>query len=174
MDLAIRGKTALITGAQGGIGLATAKCLAAEGVSLVLSDMDAELLSRAADEIDGDPLCVVADVTDQAEIDALVRQGVERFGAIDIVVHAAGVTGAKGDPLELSDDDYEHAWQIDCTFEEAIESFLEEERPGIVAKRRGEADEVAFVIAMLASQHASFVNGSNVRVDGGSVISVQS
>ncbi|WP_110602034.1 SDR family NAD(P)-dependent oxidoreductase [Salinicola lusitanus] len=264
MDLAIRGKTALITGAQGGIGLATAKSLAAEGVNLVLSDLDSEALSRAAAELDGDPLCIVADVTDQADIDALVRQGVERFGAIDIVVHTAGVTGAKGDPLELSDEDYEHAWQIDffsavrlaratippmrdrdwgrficltsentiqpyweeavyntakaalstfvknlsykeaangvlcntvapafvaspmtdgmmkqraealgCTFEEAIESFLEEERPGIVAKRRGEADEVAFVITMLVSQHASFVNGSNVRVDGGSVISVQ-
>ncbi|MDH4571616.1 SDR family NAD(P)-dependent oxidoreductase [Salinicola acroporae] len=264
MDLAIRGKTALITGAQGGIGLATAKSLAAEGVNLVLSDLDSKALSRAAAEIDGDPLCIVADVTDQAEIDALVRQGVERFGAIDIVVHTAGITGAKGDPLELSDEDYEHAWQIDffsavrvaratipamrdrgwgrficltsentiqpyweeavyntakaalstfvknlsykeaafgvlcntvapafvaspmtdgmmtqraealgCTFEEAIESFLKEERPGIVAKRRGEADEVAFVITMLVSQHASFVNGSNVRVDGGSVISVQ-
>ncbi|OLO05698.1 MULTISPECIES: SDR family oxidoreductase [Salinicola] len=264
MDLAIRGKTALITGAQGGIGLATAQCLSAEGVNLILSDLDADALSRAAVEIDGDPLCIAADVTDQADVDALVRQGIERFGVIDIVVHTAGVTGAKGDPLELSDDDYEHAWQIDffsavrvaratipamrdrgwgrficltsentvqpyweeavyntakaslstfiknlsykeaahgvlcntvapafiaspmtdgmmkqraeqlgCSLEEAIESFLEEERPGIVAKRRGEAREVAFVIAMLVSQHASFVNGSNVRVDGGSVISVQ-
>ncbi|MGQ7244708.1 SDR family NAD(P)-dependent oxidoreductase [Salinicola sp. V024] len=264
MDLAIRGKTALITGAQSGIGLATARQLAAEGVNLILSDLDADALAQAASEIDGDPLCVIADVTHQEEVDALVRQGVERFGAVDIVVHTAGVTGAKGDPLELSDDDYRDAWEIDffsavrlaratiptmrergwgrficitsentvqpyweeavyntakaslstfiknlsyqeaahgvlcntvapafiatpmtdgmmkqraeqlgCSFEQAIESFLEEERPGIVAKRRGEVEEVAFVIAMLVSQHASFVNGSNVRVDGGSVISVQ-
>jgi len=264
MDLAIRGRTALITGAQSGIGLATAKCLSAEGVNLILSDLDADALSRAAAEIDGDPLCLTADVTRQAEVDALVARGVERFGAIDIVVHTAGVTGAKGDPLELSDEDYEHAWQIDffsavrlarvtipamrergwgrficitsensvqpyweeavyntakaslsafvknlsykeaahgvlcntiapafiatpmtdgmmeqraeqlgVSVEEAIASFLEEERSGIVAQRRGEAKEVAFIIAMLASEHASFVNGSNVRVDGGSVISVQ-
>jgi NAD(P)-dependent dehydrogenase (short-subunit alcohol dehydrogenase family) len=264
MDLAIRGKTALITGAQSGIGLATARQLAAEGVNLVLSDLDADALAKAASEIDGDSLCVIADVTHQEEVDALVRQGIERFGAVDIVVHTAGVTGAKGDPLELSDEDYRDAWEIDffsavrlaratipamrergwgrficitsentvqpyweeavyntakaslstfiknlsykeaasgvlcntiapafiatpmtdgmmkqraeqlgCSFEQAVESFLEEERPGIVAKRRGKVEEVAFVIAMLVSQHASFVNGSNVRVDGGSVISVQ-
>lgn len=264
MDLAITGRTALITGAQSGIGLATAKRLAAEGVNLILSDLDDSALAQAAKEIGGDSLCVTADVTDQQAVDAVVQQGVERFGAIDIVVHTAGVTGAKGDPLELSDADYEHAWQIDffsavrvaratipamrdrhwgrficitsensvqpyweeavyntakaslgafvknlsykeaahgvlcntvapafiaspmtdgmmkqraeqlgCSFDEAIESFLEEERPGIVAKRRGEVDEVAFVIAMLVSEHASFVNGSNVRVDGGSVLAIQ-
>ncbi|WP_110669521.1 SDR family NAD(P)-dependent oxidoreductase [Salinicola halophilus] len=264
MDLAIRGKTALITGAQGGIGLATAQKLEAEGVNLILSDMEMASLEEATKELKSDPLLVVADVTDQREVDALVAKGVERFGAVDIVIHTAGVTGAKGDPLELSDDDYEHAWKIDffsavrlaratipamrergwgrfvcltsentvqpyweeavynsakaalsafvknlsykeaaygvlcntvapafvaspmtdgmmekraeqlgCSFEEAIESFLDEERPGIVAKRRGEADEVAFVIAMLVSQHASYINGSNLRVDGGAVMSVQ-
>lgn len=264
MDLAINGKTALITGAQGGIGLATAKQLAAEGVNLVLSDLDAKALDKAAATLPVKPLCITADVTDQGDVDALVKQGTEHFGAIDIVIHTAGVTGAKGDPLELSDQDYEHAWKIDffsavrmaratipamrqrgwgrficitsentvqpyweeavyntakaalgafiknlsykeaahgvlcntvapafiespmtdgmmenrakdlnCSFDEAVESFLAEERPGIVAKRRGQVDEVAFAIAMLASDRASFINGSNVRVDGGSVLAVQ-
>ncbi|WP_251975966.1 SDR family NAD(P)-dependent oxidoreductase [Salinicola avicenniae] len=264
MDLAIQGRTALITGAQGGIGLATARRLAEEGVNLILSDLDETALTEAAATLPGEPLCLSADVTDQAAVDTLVTRGVAQFGAIDIVVHAAGITGAKGDPLELSDADYEEAWRIDffsavrvaratipamrergwgrfvcitsensvqpyweeavyntakaslgafiknlsyreaahgvlcntvapafiaspmtdgmmenrakalnCSFDEAVESFLAEERPGIVARRRGEADEVAFVIAMLVSQHASFVNGSNVRVDGGSVMALQ-
>ena len=55
------------------------------------------------------------------------------------------------------------------SFEEAIESFLEEERPGMQINRRGEASEVASVIAFLCSERASFVNGSNYRVDAGSV-----
>lgn len=53
--------------------------------------------------------------------------------------------------------------------EEAIRSFLDEERPGIELKRRGQAEEVANVVAFLCSDLASFVNGSNYRVDAGSV-----
>ncbi len=53
--------------------------------------------------------------------------------------------------------------------EEAIQGFLRDERPGIDLKRRGKPDEVANVIAFLCSDRASFVNGSNYRVDAGSV-----
>lgn len=56
--------------------------------------------------------------------------------------------------------------------EEAIASFLAEERPGIVHRRRGEAGEVAAVIGFLVSERASFVTGANYRVDGGSVATV--
>lgn len=58
------------------------------------------------------------------------------------------------------------------SFEEAIESFLDEERPTIELKRRGTPDEVAAVIVFLCSDAASFVNGSNYRVDAGSVTSI--
>lgn len=53
--------------------------------------------------------------------------------------------------------------------DEAVESFLDEERPHIELKRRGQVEEVAAVIAFLCSEKASFINGSNYRVDGGSV-----
>ncbi len=58
------------------------------------------------------------------------------------------------------------------SFDEAIESFLDEERPGMELKRRGEPEEVANVIAFLCSDRASFVNGSNYRVDSGSVLTI--
>jgi NAD(P)-dependent dehydrogenase (short-subunit alcohol dehydrogenase family) len=58
------------------------------------------------------------------------------------------------------------------SFDEAISSFLEEERPYLELRRRGEADEVASVIAFLVSDRASFVNGSNYRVDAGSVATI--
>ncbi|WP_395942871.1 SDR family NAD(P)-dependent oxidoreductase [Brevundimonas sp.] len=56
--------------------------------------------------------------------------------------------------------------------ERAIESFLEEERPGMALKRRGRAEEVADMIVFLCSERASFINGANMRVDSGSVMTI--
>ena len=62
--------------------------------------------------------------------------------------------------------------KLGVTPKQAIESFLDEERPYMELKRRGEPDEVANVIAFLCSEAASFVNGSNYRVDSGSVATI--
>jgi NAD(P)-dependent dehydrogenase (short-subunit alcohol dehydrogenase family) len=64
------------------------------------------------------------------------------------------------------------AAELGTTVEKAIESFLVEERPYMELGRRGEPDEVANVIAFLCSDLASFVNGSNYRVDSGSVATI--
>ncbi len=58
------------------------------------------------------------------------------------------------------------------TKEQAIENFLEDDRPHLVLNRRGRPEEVAAVIAFLCSERASFVVGANYRVDGGSVASI--
>ncbi|MEF2977659.1 SDR family NAD(P)-dependent oxidoreductase [Subtercola sp. YIM 133946] len=62
--------------------------------------------------------------------------------------------------------------ELGTTTDKAITSFLDEERPYMELKRRGEPDEVANVIAFLCSEAASFVNGSNYRVDSGSVATI--
>lgn len=63
----------------------------------------------------------------------------------------------------------QRAAERETSFEEAVESFLSEERPHMQLGRRGEPEEVAAVVAFLCSERASFVNGSNWRVDSGSV-----
>jgi NAD(P)-dependent dehydrogenase (short-subunit alcohol dehydrogenase family) len=64
------------------------------------------------------------------------------------------------------------AEQLGVDRDQAIESFLDTERPFLELKRRGDPDEVAAVIVFLCSDRASFVNGSNYRVDGGSVATI--
>ncbi|WP_313901804.1 SDR family oxidoreductase [Methylobacterium sp. J-088] len=58
------------------------------------------------------------------------------------------------------------------SFDKAVQQTLDEERPGVVAKRRGRAEEVAAVVTFLCSEHASFVTGEFLRIDGGSVMTM--
>lgn len=263
MDLGIRGRTALISGGDSGIGLATAKLLRDEGVTVVLTDVDQSKLDAAVRELGDGAHAFAADVTDPQSIGRLAEQVQGAVGDVDILVNSAGITGSTGPFHEIDDAGWnetlevnlmgavrltraflpamrvngwgrivfiasedavqpypdeipycaakagllavskgmskqyakegilvnavspafiatpmtdammeQRAGEMGVSFDEAVASFLEEERPHIELQRRGEVDEVAPVIALLCSERASFVLGSNWRVDGGSVASI--
>lgn len=266
MDLQIQDRVAVITGANSGMGKATARILAEEGAKVVMSDINNDKLQEATEEIrshigDAEQITAIhADLSKAEEADRLAERVKATYGEAEILVHTAGARGAAGDFLELSDQDWydtididlmgavrvsrafiphmqtrgwgrlihvssENALQpyeeespynackaalinltkclsrayskdgllINCvspayvktpmtdammeqkaeeretSVEETVEWFLENKRPHIAVHRRGTTDEVASVIAFLCSERASFVNGSNYRVDGGSV-----
>lgn len=265
MDLQISGRTAVISGAAGDIALETAKILLDEGCRLILTDIDEDELREAAEKLGGGEKVrtVIADLSSQEGADLVRDEGTcgERDWTPSILFHAAGVTGAKGDPLtDICEDDWSHAWNTDfmtavrmsrafipamreagwgrvvfvtsenvaqpypdeavynaskaavlsfaksmsqvyaeegvlinciapafietdmtdgmmekraekegTDMDGAIQSFLKEERPHLELKRRGRPEEVAFVTACMLSERASFVNGANYRIDGGSV-----
>ncbi|MCX5140715.1 SDR family oxidoreductase [Streptomyces sp. NBC_00338] len=90
----LAGRTAVITGAASGMGSATARLLAAQGVSVALLARRAERLEELAGKITADggrALAVVTDVTDQASVDAAAERIHAEFGRVDLVVNAAGV-----------------------------------------------------------------------------------
>lgn len=258
MDLGIKGRRALVTGASGGMGRETIKRLIEAGAEVLATDLDDDALREEVAPLGAQ--CLAADLSSVDGVQTFLDALDDPF---DIWVHAAGVTGAKGDPLQMSEDDWSHALNIDflsavrlarqlcppmiengwgrvvfvtsenvaqpypdetvynaaksallsfsksiamahsgsgllvnciapafietpmtdgmmkkeaeekdISVDEAIKQFLNEERPYLVLERRGKAEEVAPVIAFLCSELSSFVTGSNWRIDGGSVGSI--
>lgn len=96
------GKTAVITGAADGIGLAAAQAFAALGMNVVMADIMGRALKKAADAIGEKALAVETDVADRAAVQALRDAAVEKFGAIDVLMNNAGVGGG-GDAFSGED-----------------------------------------------------------------------
>ena len=90
MDLGISGRTALVTGASTGLGLASAQALAAEGVHVALASRSAEKLAAAAATLDGEVPTLAVDLADDASIDAMLAAAVDALGHVDILVANAG------------------------------------------------------------------------------------
>ena len=233
------GKVALVTGGNSGIGLATAKALAAEGAKVVITGRDEASLRTAAAEIGGDALAVRADVTKIEDISAAIEKTRERFGRLDVVFANAGVARF-GPATATSEATYDTVMDTNVkgvyfTIQQAlallanggavvinssvvagkgvangtvyaatkaavrslgrsfaaelldrnirvnvvspgpIETPIYAPTPGlkeqfasrVPMKRLGTADEVAKTVLFLASEDASFINGSEVAVDGG-------
>ncbi len=87
-------KTALITGGNSGIGLATARAFAAEGARVAITGRNQDTLDAAAKELGAAAMAVQVDVTDVAAFEGAVAMIAETFGGLDIVFANAGISGA--------------------------------------------------------------------------------
>jgi 3-oxoacyl-[acyl-carrier protein] reductase len=108
-------KTALVTGAARGIGLAIASRLAAGGARVALLDLDLPAAEAAARKVGGETLAIAADVTRTADVDGAVRRVVERWGRLDVLVNNAGITGRSFPIWELTDEDWRRVIDVDLT-----------------------------------------------------------
>ncbi len=147
--LPLAGRVALITGASGGIGQATARELARQGANVVLAARRADLLDAFASELSAsgvEALSVPTDLTDSTQIESLVERALERFGKIDILVNNAGI----GTPRSLAK-----------TTPDAIRRELEVNLvgailltravlPGMLERRRGAIISIASVAGHVA------------------------
>ena len=263
MDLSLDDNVALVTGGSKGIGYGCADALAAEGCALSICARHRDELEATASELstthDVAVEPIVADLTDEDDINRLVEQTAETVGPPDILVNNAGTVGTPGG-LDVPTEDWRAVFELNLfavvtltrnvvphmreqgwgrvinissengeqpypdmmpysatkgalnnfskalskevaadgvlvntvspafietplvtdmmeqaaaeqgvTKKEAVQNFLDEARPHIEVGRPGDIDEVGRLVAFLASEHASFINGSNYRVDGGSV-----
>ena len=108
MDLGLRDKVAIITGSSRGLGLASAKALAAEGCRVTLSGRTDATLHAAAREVasvaggDDRVLAVRADLTQEEGVQRVIHDTVDRFGGLDVLVNSVALARGGG-LLETSD-----------------------------------------------------------------------
>jgi NAD(P)-dependent dehydrogenase (short-subunit alcohol dehydrogenase family) len=102
----LQDRVAVVTGGGSGIGLATARRLAAEGARVVIGDLDPAAGKAAADDVGG--LFVSADVTSEADVENLFLAAFEAYGSVDVAFNNAGISPSDDDSILVTGID---AWR---------------------------------------------------------------
>ena len=109
------GKVALVTGGAAGIGLATVYAFARAGASVVIADNDAVALEHVAAAVRAQGhrvLAVACDVTDRAQVKAMVDETVATFGRLDAAFNNAGINCDGAPLLETEDDEFDNILNV--------------------------------------------------------------
>jgi NAD(P)-dependent dehydrogenase (short-subunit alcohol dehydrogenase family) len=113
----LKGRVALVTGANRGIGFAVSRRLAQEGMRVILGSRDPDRGRNAAARLRAEGLEVVAlqlDVTGQASVDAAAAWTDATYGRLDVLVNNAGIMPNKAPVLEATLEDAEAMWQVNA------------------------------------------------------------
>ncbi|HET7874256.1 MAG TPA: SDR family NAD(P)-dependent oxidoreductase [Methylomirabilota bacterium] len=113
--MSLTGRTALVTGAARGIGLAIASRLASDGARVACLDLDRAASEAAAAKVGGGAIAIAADVTQAAQVDGAVKRVMDSWGRLDILVNNAGITGRSFPIWELTDEDWTRVINVDLT-----------------------------------------------------------
>jgi NAD(P)-dependent dehydrogenase (short-subunit alcohol dehydrogenase family) len=134
--LNLRGLVIVVTGAASGMGRAVAQAAGREGARLVLADFDADRLKATAAELGGEVRHLRADVTREAEIDAVFELAEREFGGIDGLVTCAGIITTLP-TLEVTSDEWDRVFAVNAkgtffTVQAALRRMLPRGRGRIV------------------------------------------
>ena len=114
----LSGKTVIVTGAAAGMGEAIAKRFAQEGAKVVATDINQELLDQVVDSITkagGEAVGLVSNIGEQADIDQMVHEAIERYGSLDVLVNNAGIMDNFVPVGDLTDEQWDRIIRINLT-----------------------------------------------------------
>lgn len=115
VNISFENQVALVTGAASGLGLATAKAFAASGASVVLADRDERAVRAAAETLAAQghqTLAICCDVSDDAQVEAMIAQTVSTFGRLDAAYNNAGVQNVLAETADSPRDDYDRVMSV--------------------------------------------------------------
>ncbi|MCK5090366.1 MAG: SDR family oxidoreductase [Hyphomicrobium sp.] len=108
----LEGKVAIVTGAASGFGRAIAEKFVLEGAKLVMADINGEGVSEVASGYGDNAIAVTCDVSQKADVDALVRAAAEGFGGVDIMVNNAGITHDNQPLLDVTEAEFDRIYAV--------------------------------------------------------------
>lgn len=146
------GKVAVVTGAASGIGEAITRQLVAEGAKVVAADINADRLNKLEVEFADSVVGVIANVTKESDVEAMVAKAAEHFGRLDIAFNVAGAS-RPGPILNLSEEDWD--FTVDLVLKGVFLSTKHEARQMIASGAKG-----AIVNISSLNAHVPMVLGS--------------
>ncbi len=108
----LEGKTAIVTGAASGFGRGIAERYAQEGAKVLIADLNGAAAETVAAGIGKGARAFTVDVTDRAQVEAMVQTAVDAFGGLDIIVNNAGTTHANKPALDVTEDEFDRIYAV--------------------------------------------------------------
>ena len=145
----LTGKVAIVTGASAGIGRAAAVALAAEGAAVVIADVDDTRGEQVAAEINdkgGKARFIHADMSDDAQVEAMVSQTVEEFGGLDLAFNNAGIEGTPAPTHECTPENWQRTLAVNLT---GVWSCMRHEIPRMLERGGGSIVNCASVAGLV-------------------------
>jgi meso-butanediol dehydrogenase / (S,S)-butanediol dehydrogenase / diacetyl reductase len=162
MELGLEKKVAIVTGGAVGIGRGIVNCLARESATVIIADLDLEAAQKTASELGKNVEAMKLDVTDTAQVEAVVTEILDKYGKIDILVNNAGISR----PIKFVDiepDEWDQKFNVNVKGVYLITRAI---LPQMMERRYGKIINIASMVAKEAIPMFSHYSATKFAVMG--------
>ena len=150
-------KTAIVTGGASGFGEAIVKKFLNEGACVVIADINQTAAEALSEELGKNTVAVKSDVGDRVSVKTLKTQATPAFGLIDIIVNNAGVTHLPTPLDEVSEEEFERVFQVNC---KSVYLMAQAFVPDMKARKSGSILNIASTAGVSPRPNLNWYNSS--------------